>query len=666
MVCLISSLSDFMIGTTVSVDIGGTFTDIIILQDRKVVKKFKVPTTPKNPEIGVVNGLNWSGVSHISEFVHATTIATNTLLGQFGLSLPRVALVTTKGFRDVIEIGRQNRPSLYDLEFKRPRSIVPRKMRFELDERTDYTGKVLKTVEKNDITNLIEKIRKFKTESVAVSFLHSYINNTNEELVRSELSKEFKYVTVSSSVAPEPREYERTSTTVINGVLMPVITRYISRLRENLVPFGSPPISIMSNSGGLVDEHEAANNPVAIIESGPAAGVVAAGVLANKLGLPKIISFDMGGTTAKAGTVIDGKIEITSEYEVGGKSHYGRMIKGSGYPVRYPFVDLAEVSAGGGTVIWLDSADGMNIGPMSAGSEPGPVAYGRGGKLPTITDANLILGILSDQMSGSNFVLRKDLAMKAFTKLGQPFEIAEKALRLVDLEMSRAIRMVTVERGIDPTEFTLFGFGGAGPQHAVRIAQEIGLKSVVIPPDPAVFSALGILNSDWKYEMRKSFPDDIQKSFKELEKSLETKFGTKEFVLYADCRYAGQGSEISVQVSEPDRDKIAEEFIKLHQEAYGFTLDRSVEIFTIRVFSIGKRDKPEIVEGVRDSVSIGYRKVYSGADFVDVPVYTRNTLSSGTKIEGLALVDEPGSTTFIPEKWTAEVGKFGELNLRLK
>lgn len=656
----------FMDKTTVSVDIGGTFTDIVILQNNKILKKLKVPTTPRNPEIGVVNGVKDSGVNFIVDFVHATTIATNTLLGQFGMKLPRVALITTKGFRDVIEIGRQNRPSLYDLEFTRPRTIVPRQLRFELDERTDFTGKILKSVEKNDVSRLIEKIRKFKPESVAISFLHSYLNDHNEEVARNELSREFRYVSVSSSVAPEPREYERTSTTVINGALMPVVSEYLSKLRDNLTSFGSPPISVMSNSGGLIDEEEAVINPVAVIESGPAAGVVAAAIVAGKLGISRIISFDMGGTTAKAGTVTDGRIEITSEYEVGGKSHYGRMIKGSGYPVRYPFVDLAEVSAGGGTVIWLDSAGGMNIGPMSAGSDPGPVAYNRGGKLPTITDANLVLGILNEKMSGSNFTLRKDLAMKALGKLGDPVDVALKALKLVDLEMSRAIRMVTVERGIDPSEYTIFAFGGAGPQHAARIAQEMGLGNAVIPPDPGVFSALGLLNSDWKYEMRKSFPEDVQKDFRELEEALESRFRTKEFDLYADCRYAGQGSEITVKVSLPDRKKIVDEFIKLHREAYGFTLEREVEIFMIRAFGIERREKPAVEVVAKGIISTGYRKVYSKKGFIDVPVYQRSQLPPGTIIEGLALVDEPGSTTYIPENWTAEVGKIGEMNLKVR
>ncbi len=441
-----------MVKTTVSADIGGTFTDLVILQGNRIITKLKVPTTPHNPEMGVMEAIMQSGVKNIDEFVHATTIATNTLLGQYGLNIPKVALVTTKGFRDVIEIGRQNRPSLYDLEFRRPRSIVSRNMRFELDERTDYKGNVIRHPDSTELSDVLKKVIRGRPESVAVSFLHSYINSENERYVLDGFKKFFRYVSASYMVAPEPREYERTSTTVVNAALMPVISTYISKLKQNLSTFGSPAISIMSNSGGLILEDEAMNRPVSVVESGPAAGVIAANILAEKLGERRIISFDMGGTTAKAGTVVDNMVEITSEYEVGGLSHHGRMVRGSGYPVRYPFVDLAEVSAGGGTIIWLDSTGGLNIGPISAGSDPGPVSYAKGGSEPTITDANLVLGILNEKMSGSSFVLRKDLALEALGRLGDPYEIAEKALKLVDLEMSRAIRIVTVERGIDPSD----------------------------------------------------------------------------------------------------------------------------------------------------------------------------------------------------------------------
>ncbi len=654
-----------MVKTTVSADIGGTFTDLVILQGNRIITKLKVPTTPHNPEMGVMEAIMHSGVKNIDEFVHATTIATNTLLGQYGLNIPKVALVTTKGFRDVIEIGRQNRPSLYDLEFRRPRSIVSRNMRFELDERTDYKGNVIRYPDSTELSDVLKKVIRGRPESVAVSFLHSYINSENERYVLDGFKKFFRYVSASYMVAPEPREYERTSTTVVNAALMPVISTYISKLKQNLSTFGSPVISIMSNSGGLILEDEAMNRPVSVVESGPAAGVIAANILAEKLGERRIISFDMGGTTAKAGTVVDNMVEITSEYEVGGLSHHGRMVRGSGYPVRYPFVDLAEVSAGGGTIIWLDSTGGLNIGPISAGSDPGPVSYAKGGSEPTITDANLVLGILNEKMSGSSFVLRKDLALEALGRLGDPYEIAEKALKLVDLEMSRAIRIVTVERGIDPSDFTIFGFGGAGPQHAARIAEEMKIRHVVIPPDPGVFSALGLLHSDWKYELRKSYPDEIAMEFKALEDSLRSQFGAEEFELYADCRYEGQGSEINVPVLARERETIESDFRKLHGEAYGFNLDRKVEILTIRVFGILRRNKPQFEVEVRDTVGKLVRTVYIGNRFLEIPVHLRNTLPVGTEIIGPSLVDEAGSTTLIPEGWKARVGSIGELDMRV-
>ena len=652
-----------MVKTTVSADIGGTFTDLVILQGNRIITKLKVPTTPHNPEMGVMEAIMHSGVKNIDEFVHATTIATNTLLGQYGLNIPKVAMVTTKGFRDVIEIGRQNRPSLYDLEFRRPRSIVSRNMRFELDERTDYKGNVIRHPDSTELSDVLKKVIRGRPESVAVSFLHSYINSENERYVLDGFKKFFRYVSASYMVAPEPREYERTSTTVVNAALMPVISTYISKLKQNLSTFGSPVISIMSNSGGLILEDEAMNRPVSVVESGPAAGVIAANILAEKLGERRIISFDMGGTTAKAGTVVDNMVEITSEYEVGGLSHHGRMVRGSGYPVRYTFVDLAEVSAGGGTIIWLDSTGGLNIGPISAGSDPGPVSYAKGGSEPTITDANLVLGILNEKMSGSSFVLRKDLALEALGRLGDPYEIAEKALKLVDLEMSRAIRIVTVERGIDPSDFTIFGFGGAGPQHAARIAEEMKIRHVVIPPDPGVFSALGLLHSDWKYELRKSYPDEIAMEFKALEDSLRSQFGAEEFELYADCRYEGQGSEINVPVLARERETIESDFRKLHGEAYGFNLDRKVEILTIRVFGILRRNKPQFEVEVRDTVGKLVRTVFMGNRFLEIPVYSRNTLPVGTEIIGPSLVDETGSTTLIPEGWKARVGSMGELDM---
>ncbi|MCL4311457.1 MAG: hydantoinase/oxoprolinase family protein, partial [Candidatus Thermoplasmatota archaeon] len=503
---------------TVSIDIGGTFTDIIIIDDE--IHYYKVPTTPANPEQAVMNGLSKYLDKNIDEFVHATTIATNSLLGQYGLELPKTALLTTKGFKDVIEIGRQNRPELYNLDFHRPKTLIPPKLRYEVDERTDVNGHIITKAGASGMDSIKESLIKNRVKSLAICFLHSYMNPENEMNIKNYLSEYFDNISISYDVSPEPREYERTSTTVVNAVLMPVVSGYLKRLKSVLSKFGSPEINMMSNAGGLVSVDEVIKKPVNIIESGPAAGVIAASEFSSILGVDKVISFDMGGTTSKAGTVINHNVEITAEYEVGGSSHHGRIVKGSGYPVRFPFIDLSEVSSGGGTVIWKDKTGALNIGPMSAGSEPGPVAYNNGGKEPTLTDSNLVMGIINDKMSGSDKIMRKDLALKALEKLGDPYEVAESAIKLANLEMARAIRLVTVERGLDPVEFTLFGFGGAGPQVTMPVADELGIKNVIIPPEPGVFSALGMMLADIKYEARMSYPENLEAGFNELEQRL--------------------------------------------------------------------------------------------------------------------------------------------------
>lgn len=648
-------------GVNVSVDIGGTFTDIIVSRNGRIVQNIKVPTTPSAPEKGAMNGINLSGLDHIDDLTHATTIGTNTLLGQYGLEIPKVSLVTTKGFNDVIEIGRQNRPSLYDLNFQKPRVLVPRELRFELDERTDVNGNIITKPSKEDILKVLSEIRSKNPRSIGVSFLHSYINDSNERYVSEYIKKEFEFVTISSEVAPEPREFERTSTAVINSALKPVFRSYISRFRENLGRYNISSISIMSNSGGLISPEETMNRPVSVVESGPAAGVIASAEFAKAIGIKDVISFDMGGTTAKAGAIRNGQVEITREYEVGGSSHHGRIVKGRGYPVRYPFIDLAEVSAGGGTIIWKDDGGAINIGPMSAGAEPGPICYDRGGKRPTITDANLVLGIIRENISGGTFKLRKDLSMKALALLGDPFEVSLKAVSLANLEMARAIRIVTVERGLDPASFTLMGFGGAGPQHAFTIASEMGIRNVVIPPSPGLFSALGLLLSDWKYEARKAFPKNLNEDFNGLKERLRNEFGCDDFELFADCMYRGQGSEITVPVSVIDVDEIIKSFKKTHEETFGFTLSRDVEIFTIRVFGKIARIKPSLKFEIHPKGKPSKRLIHTSSGDFEYPVFSRGSLMQGEEIKGPAIIDEESTSTLVPDGWRVRTGKFGEL-----
>ena len=645
----------------VAVDVGGTFTDFVAVDENGNLSAFKLLTTPKRPEEAVIKGL--AKLSPIEEVLHASTIGTNALLGQVGLELPRVALFTTKGFRDVIEIGRQNRPRLYDLFFEKPRPLVPRHLRFEVDERVLPDGTVLKPVDAAEVESYAEKALGHGVVSVAVAFLHSYLNPANEEAAAAVLKRHFRYVTLSSEVSPEPREYERTSTAVVNAALMPLVGRYLEELGRYVSSRGGS-LYVMASSGGLVTVEEASRRPVQLIESGPAGGVVAAAEFAKALDVKRVISFDMGGTTAKAGTVVDFEPEITTEYEVGGESHHGRVVKGSGYPVRFPFIDLAEVSAGGGTIVWRDEAGALRVGPTSAGADPGPVCYGLGGTEPTVTDANVVLGRVASLLGGE-MRLDAEAAFKAFKKLGDPVETAWRAVQLANMEMARAVRLVTVERGLDPSEFVLFAFGGAGPQHAAELAEELGISTVVIPPEPGVFTALGMLFADSKFEARASYPRDLEEGFRRLEETLSVHNPTY-YVRLADIRYVGQGWELVVPVGRPaDEEQIRKTFEERHMATYGFKLDKPIEVVTIRVFAVVTRRKPKLREPLAggEPKPVSYRKVYFG-EWVETPVYRRENLPRGFKADGPVVIEERHSVTVVPPRWRVEVGKMGVLELR--
>jgi len=633
---------------TIAVDIGGTFTDVIYLQPDGSIRYYKGLSTPKSPEIGVKNAIQKMGIK-VDKIVHATTIATNAILGQLDLELPKTALITTKGFRDVIEIGRQNRPELYNPYFQKPKPLVPRELRFEVDERTLHDGRILKRLNELEVEEIAKKIMN-EVSAVAVVFLHSYKNPENELRAKEILSKYFKYVSASFEVSPEQREYERTTTTVINAMLMPIVSKYVESLRTI-----TQELYIMSSSGGLIDSEEAVRRPVQIIESGPSAGVVGAQIFSEMLGEKNVISFDMGGTTAKAGSIVNGEVEITSEYEVGGRAHHGRIVKGSGYPIRFPFIDLAEVSTGGGTIIWRDEGGALRVGPISAGADPGPVCYNMGGKEPTLTDANAVLEILGDSLLGGEMKLNINSAREAISKLGDPVEVSKEAINLASLEMARAIRLVTVERGLDPSEFTLFAFGGAGPQWAIRVAEELGIKKILIPPHPGLFSALALLMVDEKYEIRSAFPKDVYNEFKRLEEELSKRVNVDYFLHYIDARYKGQGWELTI----PVKGDYVKEFEERHKMIYGFTLPYPVEVTTVRVFGIKKTVKPSLPDPQGKEIKIRKRRALLIDDWVDVDVYRRDDLPKGYKGRGPAIIEEYSSTIVIHDGWSFEVKKMG-------
>ena len=651
--------------TIIAVDIGGTFTDFVLLRDDGSVYSFKVLSAPRNPETAVLDGLRRIR-EPVSEVLHATTIGTNALLGQVGLELPKVALFTTGGFRDIIEIGRQNRPRLYDLLFNKPKPLVPRELRFEVNERVLADGSVLKAVDPREVEEYAVKARSMGVISVAVSYLHSYVNPVNEEATGNVLRRYFKYISLSSRIAPEPREYERTSTTVVNATLMPIVSEYIVRFSEGLKELGIGKFYIMSSAGGLIDADEAMEKPVQLIESGPAAGAVAAAEFSRLINVDKVIGFDMGGTTAKASAILNHEPEVTSEYEVGGEVHHGRLIKGSGYPVRFPFIDLVEVSSGGGTIIWRDEAGALRVGPISAGADPGPICYGRGGVDPTLTDANVALGRIGEYLLGGEMRLNRDAAVKGLSRLGDPVNVALEAIRLATIEMARAVRLVTVERGLNPGDFALMAFGGAGPQFAPYIAEELNVNTVIIPPEPGAFSALGLLMADEKFEARASFPRDLEEGFSGLEGELMRRLGGVDYFLrYADVRYVGQGWELTIPVNRPaNLSEVEEVFNDRHYATYGFKLSKPIEVVTIRVFAVVRRVKPRFkaprVQG--EAKPRSFRRVFFN-EWVEAPVYWRDDIPMGQVIKGPAIIEEYGSTTVVPPGWGLMVRDHGELML---
>ncbi|HUT80978.1 MAG TPA: hydantoinase/oxoprolinase family protein [Candidatus Bathyarchaeia archaeon] len=693
----------------IGIDIGGTFTDIIF-QNKKtgeIFKQVKVATTPKNPEQAIISCLGKELSPKDKQFVqqlyHATTIATNAFLGQVHLELPKTVLITTKGFRDVLEIGRQRRASLYNLFFDRPTPIIPRRYRFEVAERLNASGEIIVPLDLEDLTEIEKTIQSEKITSLAITLLHSYKNPEHEKILKEYFENKYKelYVSASYEVSPEHREFERTSTTAINAVLMPLISRYVKSLTDSFKQADiSAPLFIMQSNGGVSRSDIIQQLPVSIIESGPSAGVVASRFFAEYLGLPKVLSFDMGGTTAKAGTIVNHSITLTNEYEVGGEVHSGRITKGSGYPARFPFIDLAEISSGGGSIAWVDQGNALRVGPISAGSDPGPACYGLGGEDPTITDANLLLGRLNPEgLLNKTFKIYPEFAKESITKKVAAkikLDAIESALGIIKIannNMSRILRIVTVERGLDPRDFTLLAFGGAGPLHACALADELEMKEILIPGNPGLFSAMGLLYTDVKHTFVKSIRDKIQNidftelenNFKELEKKGETVLleegFTKERIThqrFVDARYLGQGFELLIPITDINllkkdcQKEIITKFVEKHQSIYGYVLEEEeVEIVNIRTNDLGLIQKPiltKIATGSRtpiEEAQTAVRDVFydESKNSIETPIFAREKLLAHNELVGPAIIEQYDTTTVLQPNWQAIVNEYGLLKL---
>jgi N-methylhydantoinase A len=657
-----------MVGARLGVDVGGTFTDLVALVDGRLVTA-KVPSTPSNQADGVVRALEevaQLAAGTVASFAHGSTVATNALLERRGA---RMALVTTEGFRDVLEIGRQNRPALYDLARDRPPPLVPRELRFTVRERMGPDG-VLVPLDDGSVGAVVDACREAGVEAVAVCLLFGFLHPEHERRVGEALRQALPSVQVSlsSEVLPEFREYERCSTTVCNSYLAPRLDAYLRSLAGQVEALGLPSPLVMQSSGGAAEIETAAAHAASCILSGPAGGVVGAAWVAGLSGFSDLLTFDMGGTSTDVAPVLGGRIETTTESVV------------AGVPVKLPMVDVHTVSAGGGSIAWVDAGGALRVGPQSAGADPGPAAYGRGGDDPTVTDANLFLGYLPDDAElGGEVPLDRDRAAAALRRVSEQLgldveETARGIVRVADAEMVRALRVISIERGLDPRELTLVAFGGAGGLHACALAEELDIGRILVPLAAGVLSALGLAISDIRRdqvqpllaELEAADPAKVEACFTALEVRARQQLGNNvrlRLDRLADVRYQGQSFELTVEAE--DFEGVAGRFHAEHQRRYGYRMeDEVVELVNLRLIATVPSDKPNLPQVPPDrEPGIGRRRASFDGAWQDTVVYRRVGLRVGNQLGGPAVVEFPESTLVIRPSWQATVDEVGTLQL---
>ncbi len=696
---------DSGMGWRIGVDIGGTFTDVATVDTSTgKIDVVKTLTTPKDIAKGVTEALALAierqavPTDEVTLLSHATTVVTNALLEEKGA---RTALVATRGFRDLLELRRSSRARLYDLFQDGPSLLVPRHRRYEITERIGADGEVVTLLAEGELDGIIAAIRLEKVEAVAVTLLFSFLNDDHERLIGARLRAALPGVPVflSSEVLPEVREFERTSTTAVCAYVGPILASYLERLETAVSELGLPALNVMGSSGGVVDVAEVLKMPAMAVESGPAAGVIAAAFIGRQLDLPDLISFDMGGTTAKASLIKDGEIEVTSEYEVGRDGNVSRWMTGTGHPIRVPVIDLAEVSAGGGSIAWIDTGGALRVGPRSAGAEPGPVCYGRGGADPTVTDCDLVLGYLDPARFGSGGLnIDADGARQAIDrKLAQPMGLSIEAaaagvITVVNNAMAEALRIVSVERGHDPREFTMVAFGGAGPVHAASLAEALDIPQVIVPPIPGGFSALGLVATDLRRDYGRTFfarldqtpPEAMADAFANMERvgvafldQVGIPEANRELQRSADLRYVRQAYEIPVPMAQGPINgsslaALAAAFHVRHRQTYGHdSTEEPVQIVNLRLSALGRLEGLELRSSASPATDVASdlaaarrpsRTVYfDGAS--EGAVYDRDLLPAGAELAGPAIVEAADATIVIPPGWSCLVDARGLLML---
>ncbi len=679
-------------------DIGGTFTDIVLLGRDGRLSIDKRLSTRDEYGRAVAEGIGHLlaradlPTRDLAEIRHGTTVATNAILERQGA---RTALLTTAGFRDVLEIGRLRTPKLYDINWTKPQPLVPRRHRFELDERIAASGEVLKPVDRAEVVALGQRLVDAGVEAVAVCFINSYVNDAHEKAVEAILNEAFPNldVAISSRVLREMREFERTSTTVADAYVKPVMRAYLLALQDRLARHELRcPVYVMQSNGGVLDLNETVRRPVYAIESGPAAGIIGARTLVTSIGIADAITFDMGGTTAKASIIEGGRIDYSPEFEVGGEvSRNSRLIKGSGYLIRTPAIDVAEVGAGGGSIAWLDPALGLKVGPRSAGSLPGPACYGLGGELPTVTDANLVLGLLSPAgLAGGSVKL--DLAAARSTierhiagPLGISCEQAAQGIHdIANANMARAIRAVSTERGRDPRSFRLVAFGGNGPIHAGSLARSFGMSGIIVPPNSGVFSAVGLLHAEKEQHFVYSIPGSrvllqpglLARHIPELRRQILAESANRMRVAreewFADLRYLGQGHDLRIAVGADDSESdVRARFAAEHRLQYGHDLgEMAIEVISLRAIMRegeqgGERTiAPDVGEEAPPPEG-GARRCFFGEafGFREARILASRWQVGPLPLRGPAIIEEYDATIVVPPDFEASLDGQGNLHM---
>jgi N-methylhydantoinase A len=666
-------------------DIGGTFTDLVYLDESSgEIRLAKSLSTPPGFSQGIMDAIGKSALdpASVASIVHGTTVVINALTERTGA---KTALVTTRGCRDVLEIGRANRPDIYNLRFRKQPAFVPREYRFEVTERMNYKGEVVTPLEEEDVLAVAAQIDAADCEAVAVCCLHSYANPQHEyritELLREHLSG--RLVSASSEITREWREYERTSTVVLNAYVQPVAASYLETLRKNLDHAQiAAPLDVMKSNGGTANLPMIVSQPIHMIESGPVGGVIGASAIGEAVGQRNLITLDIGGTTAKCSLIEDGDYKVTTDFRI------ERDAQNAGYPIKIPVVDIVEIGAGGGSIAWIDDGGSLKVGPRSAGASPGPASYGLGGDQPTVTDANLIAGRINpDYFLGGELRLDLDRARSAFDPIARALglsvdQAALGVVRIANANMINALKLVSVRRGHDPREFALIAFGGGGSMHAAALARELHIDRVIIPVAPGHFSAWGMLMSDSMQDFIQttlmfSCPDNgprIEETFANLAGEARDYFAAAgvrpdkvSIVRNLDMRYHGQEHTVKVPVDNGtiDISALNNRFHSLHERAYTFRLDSQVEIVNFHLAGLVSttkpklRDVPAVSEAPRPKSN---REVdYDEWGRLASVIYERDDLGPGVTVHGPAIIEEPAATTVVFPGMTAGIDRIGNI-----